>query len=211
MLNVQPNFTTSAYKPVFRGEKDFLTEDAVNEEKDFYARQIDGFNEIIDDEYMPSGMKKAAKVLRIISEGILEGWAVAWGAKKGLNFLKSSSVKTINSNTYKKAAEILQPTRDYAAKILKNVKKYAVKKLGLLKKSKFAKSNFSQYVVKQYNKLKTVAEPYITKIKEKTTNITYEKATNATATVLGVGSGATGAINAAIRENTPEQEYYEAV
>ena len=211
MIKVQPNFISkSAYKPAFRAQEEYFTQDKFDEEKDFYEQQIEGFNDIIDDKYVPSGIKKAAKVLRIISEGILEGWAVAWGAKKGINFLKSSGAKAINSNFYKKSAEILNPAKEGLAKVFANFKEFAVAKLAKLGETKFGQSEFTKFIKKQYDNIKVVLKPIRDKVLEKTGKITFEKATNIAAATLGVGSGTAGAVNAALRENQANQDICEA-
>ncbi len=224
MLSIQPNFTIQkkSFKPVFRGEKEhesFWTEDRYNEEKDFYEKQIDGFNDILNEEYMPNSLKKAAKVLRIISEGILEGWAVAWGAKKGLNFMKNTTTRTLNSKNYARAKEILSPAKEGLVKVGNNLKEFGAEKLKALSEKEFVQKmtnpiknffenkEFGKYIAKQYNSLKEGLGTFKGKIKEQINKITFEKATNITAATLGVGSGTMGAINSAIEENN---EYIEA-
>lgn len=212
MLKIQPNLTVkTAFKPSFRSnDEEFLTQERFDEEKDFYEKQIDGFDEIIDDKYIPSGMKKAAKVLRIISEGILEGWAVAWGAKKGINFLKHSGTKTLNSNTYKKVAEIMSPAKDGVLKVMSNLKEFAAKELAKLGETKFGQSKFAKFAKDQYANIKVVCSNIKDKVLEKTGKITFKKARNIASATLGVGSGVAGTLNAALRENQAEEEYNEA-
>ena len=80
MLTIQPNFTRNT---AFRGEKAFVDQETYEAKKKYYKDKQREFNEILDDENIPEGMKKGAKVCKVASEGILEGWAVAWGASKG--------------------------------------------------------------------------------------------------------------------------------
>ncbi len=213
MLTIQPKFTAgNAFRPSFRAEDaDFLTEDNYNEERDFFEKQIDGFDDIINDEYMPEKMKKGVKFLRIISEGILEGWAVAWGAKKGINFLRKTGTKTLNSKTYTKAKEILTPAKEGLAKARQNIKKYIGEKLQKIGETQFGQkvknSKFGKFIKNAFENISAKISAAKTKIQEKTNKITFEQATNATATTLGVGSGTAGAINSAIEAN--EKEYYE--
>ena len=93
MLTIQPNVVNySNRKPVhFRGGEDGasgsildseITEDLYNQKSNFYKSQIREFDKSINDEHTPDFMKKVLKTFRIISEALLEGWAVAWGCQQ---------------------------------------------------------------------------------------------------------------------------------
>lgn len=220
MLTVQPKFTNqSSYKTSFKGEADFINEDKYNEKKAYYQNQKIEFDNIINDEYVPEGMKKGAKVFKVASEGILEGWAVAWGATKGGKFLKAGFVKAANSKFAKWASNMLSPIGKGIKKSANNIKTSFVKGLENIKTSKFVK-NTSKKITKAEENLnktalgkglvtviKTIGKGFkavgklISNIGKKIAkfckNITYDKASKATASTLGVGSGIAGAYSAA--------------
>lgn len=223
MLTVQPKFTNqSSYKTSFKGDSDFINESKYNEKKSYYENQKSEFDKIINDEYVPEGMKKGAKVFKIASEGILEGWAVTWAATKGGKFLKSGYLKAANSKFVKWATEMLKPLGKGLKKSSKNIKTSLLNGLEKIKTSKpvtkttsflnkaeetLNKTKLGQVVVatiKGIGKaLKTVGKAISSiahKIAEPFKKVTYDKAAKATASTLGVGSGIAGAYSAARKE-----------
>lgn len=224
MLTVQPKFTNqSSYKTSFKGESDLINEEKYNEKKSYYQNQKMEFDKIINDEYVPEGMKKGAKVFKVASEGILEGWAVTWAATKGGKCLKSGYLKAANSKFAKWATEMLKPLGKGLKKSSKNIKTSLLKGLENIKTSKLVTktTNFFSKAEETLNKTKlgqvvvaTIkgigkafkavgkAISYIAhKIAEPFKKVTYDKATKATASTLGVGSGIAGAYSAARKES----------
>ncbi|MBE7712672.1 MAG: hypothetical protein E7Z87_02900 [Cyanobacteria bacterium SIG26] len=221
MLTVQPNFTTKyVQKPLaFKGEGTLeLTEENYNQKKDYYQKQIQDLNDVIQDEKAPSALKKFAKVAKVISEGVLEGWAVAWGAKKGGDVIKGSTLKALNSNFVKGAKTYAKPlithTKKYGAqvfeyigklftkikdtkfgqKVIENFDKFANTKTGakIVEGLKIVANGFKavgKFIAKHFNK---VAD----KFKGKSVETNYDRIAKTTATTLGVGAGATSAYNA---------------
>ena len=217
MLTIQPRFTQQASRTVqFRGNEEYLNEETYNQKKSYYQRQKEGFEEILNDENVPAEMKKGAKVFKIASEGILEGWAVTWAATKGGNILKSSFIKAANSKFAKWAAEMLSPVgkglKTSAQKLMESLSN----KTTNIKQSKFVnkllenlnKTKAGQFVL---NAAKTVGKGLKTaltfvknlgqKIISPLKDLTYDKAAKATARTLGVGSGLAGAYSAARTPN----------
>lgn len=223
MLTVQPKFTNqSSYKTAFRGDNNFITEDKYNEKKDYYENQKLEFDKIINDEYVPESMKKGAKAFKVISEGVLEGWAVAWGATTGGKFLKSGFTKLINSKSAKWAEKMFSPISQGIKKSSKNFKTSFTKGVENIKTSKFvtnvsaklAKAEESlnkttlgkalvtgiKYIGKAFETVGKFISKIGSKIKDFANKMTYEKASKATASTLGVGSGVAGAYSAAREE-----------
>lgn len=220
MLTVQPNFTTKyVQKPVnFKGGSTYeLTEDLYNQKSDFYKQQIRDLDEVIDNEKTPSALKKFAKTAKVVSEAVLEGWAVAWGAKKGANILKGTAAKGLNSNFTKniqkfvtKAQEFIK-TKNFGAKIfttiLNGIEKIKTSKIGQKIAGaidSFANTKAGKAIAKGFkvigSGIKTAYE-FIAKqfgkikntVKGKSFDEVYEKTSKTAATTLGVGAGATSA------------------
>lgn len=223
MLTIQPRFTNqSSYNTSFKGDNDFITEDKYNEKKNYYGNQKLEFDKIINDEYVPEGMKKGAKAFKVISEGVLEGWAVAWGATTGGKFLKTGLLKAYNSKFAKWASKMLSPISQGIKKSSKNFKTSFSKGIENIKTSKFVKNISAKltkaeeslnkttlgkalvtgikYIGKAFKAVGKVISMIGSKIKAFTKNMTYEKASKATASTLGVGSGVAGAYSAAREE-----------
>ena len=223
MLTVQPKFTNqSSYKTSFKGDSDFINESKYNEKKSYYENKKSEFDKIINDEYVPEGMKKGAKVFKIASEGILEGWAVTWAAAKGGKFLKAGYLKAASSKFTKRATEMLKPLGKGLKKSSRNIKISLLNGLDKIKTSKLLtkttsffnkaeetlnKTKLGQVVVatvKGIGKaLKAVGKAISSithKIAEPFKKVTYDKAAKATASTLGVGSGIAGAYSAARKE-----------
>lgn len=221
MLTVQPNFTTKyAQKPIaFKGQEGSydLTEDLYNEKSDFYKRQIRDLDEVIENDKTPSTLKRFAKGAKVVSEAVLEGWAVAWGAKKGANILKGTAAKGINSKfskniqTFATKAQDFIKSKKYVGKIntaiVDGIKKVRNSKVGqtiINTFNKFADTKVGGAIVKGLkivgnairSAYKFVAKQFV-KVKDatkgKSFDEVYEKTSKAAATTLGVGAGTTSA------------------
>lgn len=236
MLTIQPNVVNySNRKPVhFRGGEDGasgsildgeITEDLYNQKSNFYKSQIREFDKSINDEHTPDFMKKVLKTFRIISEALLEGWAVAWGASKGSKVIKSSVVKGVENAAGKQAQEVLTPFGKKLEKgfkkvgevVSKGIEKIKTSSFGIAFSEKLAKltekmnqNSVGKYIVKGFeyigNGIKAVVN-FITKpFKGAKVSEVYDKATKATSTTLGVGAGAAGAYNATAKVNDKENQ-----
>lgn len=213
MLTIQPNFRNTA----FRGETALIDKKTYEEKQKYYTQQKREFEEIINDEHVPEPMKKGAKVFKVASEGILEGWAVAWGASKGANMMKSGMVKASASQSAKWIKNILKPVGKALVKLGENISKFASENIDKLAKSEFVQkldgNKFGHYVVegcKRLGKLLKSANEGIKNLWTKTVGkgdgSTYDKAANAVSKTLGVGAGLGGAYNAARNPNKTEQK-----
>lgn len=229
MLTIQPNITHSSKVRAlpFKGENKTVTperEDAFYQDKtQFYENQIKDLDKSLNDEKTPDAFKKIIKGFKIISEGLLEGWAVAWGASKGSRVVKSSVVKTIEKEGSKVAQEVLTPfgshLKNIGAKFFGGIASGAK----YVKNSKFAQTigeKFSKivekietnkvgkYIVDAFRKVGNfISDKIITPLKGIKAGEMYDKAAKATSTTLGVGAGAAGAYNASGRaENVKSQK-----
>lgn len=236
MLTIQPNVVNYSNKrPIhFRGEENGvagslldgdITEDLYNEKSNFYKSQIREFDKSINDEHTPDFMKKVLKGFRIISEALLEGWAVAWGASKGSKVIKSSVVKNVEEVAGKHAQEVLTPFGEKLSKgfkkvgevVSKGVEKLKTSSFGVAFSEKLAKitekmnqNSVGKYIVKGFEYIgkgiKAVVN-FITKpFKGAKASEVYDKATKATSTTLGVGAGAAGAYNATTKVNEKDNQ-----
>lgn len=221
MLKVQPTniMHSSSRTPSFKGGDIGIDEQTYNEKKNYYTKQNREFDEILQDQYVPEGMKKGVKVFKIVSEGILEGWAVAWAASKGAKFAKSGINKIFNSKTLETFAKITKPLRKGIADTGENVKTHIVKLGTKIKNSEFV-TNLSEKaanitekmqnnsvgkftlkigsgIKKCFQALKNTITTVAQKVADSFKKITFEKATKGSAATLGVGAGLAGAYNAA--------------
>lgn len=233
MLTIQPKISNYQHQPTkalsFKGEQN--PDAAYFEEKiDFYENQIKEYDEAIEDKYTPKPLKKIMKGFRIISEALLEGWAVAWGASKGSKLLKSSIVNTANSKAIHKADGVIKPIIQGVKQSIKNIAKYIANGFTSLKNSKAMKSvseffsktaenlnknKFGKGVVKCFEAIGSGFKYLGKKISKGWNNIvdacsgknaeaTYDKVTKGTSKVFGVGAGIAGGYNAAT--NADERE-----
>lgn len=213
MLTIQPNFRNTS----FRGESALIDKATYEEKQRYYTQQKREFEEIINDEHIPETMKKGAKVFKVASEGILEGWAVAWGASKGADMMKTGMVKASASRTAKWAKNILKPVGKMLVKAGENISKFVSENIDKLAKSEFVQkldgNKFGHYIVEAFKglgKLLKYANEGLknlwTKVAGKSDGSTYDKAANAVSKTLGVGAGLGGAYNAARAPKKAEQK-----
>lgn len=221
MLTIQPNFTTKyVQKPTaFKGHEGAydLTEDLYNEKSDFYKKQIKDLDEVIENDKTPSTLKKFAKGAKVVSEAVLEGWAVAWGAKKGANILKGTAAKGLNSKFAKNIQDFATKAQDFIktkgigtklhTAIVKGIEKFKTSKIGqniINTFNRFADTKVGGAIIKGFkvigNAFKTaygfVAKQFSkvkTAMSGKSFDEVYEKTSKAAATTLGVGAGTTSA------------------
>ncbi|MBD5402643.1 hypothetical protein HDR58_07585 [bacterium] len=221
MLTIQPNFTQySAKNTTFRGVAT-LDEKTYNEQRAFYERQKQEFEDLINDDHIPESGKKIMNLFKIVSEGVLEGWAVLWGATKGAKAIKSFAGKIANGKAAKWATEVLKPitkgVSDTGSKIAESVKNkitdiQASKTMTTISDkfteiiSKIDDNKIGHSILETFRYVNKKLNPFnkdtLKKITEPLKNTTYDGVAKATATTLGVGSGLAGAYNAARKVET---------
>lgn len=211
MLTIQPNFTRGT---AFKGEG-LIDQETYEEKRRFYEDQKEGYDRIINDENIPEGMKKGAKVFRVASEGILEGWAVAWGASHGSKMLKSGFTKFIASDFYKGLKMAAGSIGKIFKKAAGTIADKSAETMQKIKTSEFIQNmdqnKFGHYVIEG---LRFVRDCFNFAV-EKTENlykryvkgISYEKASGTVSKTLGVGAGLGGAYNAARGGNRPADAF----
>ena len=230
MLTIQPKFTqyTQQRNNVSFKSSDVagIPDDSFYQDKTrYYEDQIKEFDTLIEDEHTPTAFKKVLKGFRVVSEGLLEGCAVAWGASKGAKVIKSAAVKGAGSNFAKKAGEIFGPIaagfKSTGSKIWKGIGA----KITDIKASKFMtnlsekfgkvvekmrNSKVGKYIVQGFElvgkALKWIGGKIAAgfkflkgKVKNMNGSEVYDKAANITSKTLGAGAGVAGAYNAATR------------
>lgn len=222
MLSIQPKVTDYSGKRqlYFRGEALTPTLDAADwntkyeYKTNFYESQIKEFDKSINDKQTPDMMKKILKGFKVVSEALLEGWAVTWGATKGARVIKSAVV-TSNGKIGKEAQEILTPF----GKGLKNFGQELTEYVQNIKTSEFWIScteymtkltekmnndSVGKYLVKCMNSIGKGFKFLFKPFKGADASEIYDKASKATATTLGVGAGAAGAYNAIMLQDNKE-------
>jgi len=207
MLTIQPNFTQRASQRLaFKGENDFITDEKYNEKKAYYQNQVQEFDTLIKDDYIPDKLKKPLKYGKILAGSLLEGWAVFWAANKGAGFIKNSFIKSANSKLANEIGDIAKPAKKGIKDAGKKLADSISKKFGHIKDSKFM-TNLAEKIDKLDKTrvghvlvagVKAVGH-FIAKVAKAVVSpfkkITYDKTAHAASTTLGVGCGVAGAYN----------------
>lgn len=222
MLTVQPKFSSyavpkeisfkSGIDDDFSGPK---SEDFYKEKVNYYKRKAAEFADMSNDTSNPDFLKKMMKGFGIISEALLEGWAVAWGTSKGAKILKSSIVSGYNSKFVKSAKKVLKPlnngfkaSKDKLNEVIKETANSKTARKFKIFVHKMSKNPVGKYIVAGFayaeKALKYVwgliTDNYgkLTELlKGKSRGEIYDKATKVASSTLGVGAGVAGAYNAA--------------
>ncbi len=244
MLSIQPSITNQTIRkaPVFKGDtsSNTIDEHLYESKRDYYEGQKNEFESILNDERTVKPLKDIARVFKVISEILFEGWAVAWGASKGAKFVKSSVVGGINSNVGKGIKNVLKPLGKGIVAAGEKIAQYAQATVKYVKATptyaKFQK-NAAEIIEKMdnnkygkialkalntiYNGVEEVAgwvvkpfKKFAASLKNTSFDAAYDKAAKATSTTLGVGAGATCGYNEVMhpeRANVNEQEETEKV
>lgn len=230
MLTIQPKITQYSQQRnnvSFKSREDGgIPDDSFYKEKQaYYEDQIREFDTLIEDEYTPNAFKKVLKGFRVVSEGLLEGCAVAWGASKGAKVIKSAAVKGASHKFTKKAIDVLKPIaegfRTTGSKIIKALGEKAAD----FKTSKFAtgiaekfskivdnmnKNKVGKFIVNTFETIgkafKWVGKQFTKgfdnlkgKVKDLKGSEVYDATANVASKTLGAGAGVAGAYNAATR------------
>lgn len=225
MLSIQPNFTNQAVRrvPVFKGENgiDTADEKRLESKRDFYESQKKEFEELAEQEGTPKTLKAILDVFKTISTVLFEGFAVAWGAKKGANFVKSSVISGAESSAAKGTKEVLKPIAKGFVDAGKKLFGFVDKTVSKVKTSNaFTKmSDFIQNVVQKmeakpagkvvlnvlrkigsgikavFNFIATPFRKLANNIKGTSLSEAYDKTAKAASTTMGVGAGVASGYN----------------
>ncbi len=227
MLTIQPKFTSySQNNLTFKSSGLATLNDSEYENKvKYYENQSREFDNLIEDKHTPDAFKKLLTGSKIVSEALLEGWAVAWGASKGAKVMKNSFMKGANTKFAKRIGELAQPAIKWIKNGASSVWKATVKIANDIKASDFAtnmskrvstlrdtlsNNKFGKYIVSAFDqigkglkwaktKLATSFDNIVTSAKNLKGDEVYDKVANITSKTLGVGAGAAGAYNAATK------------
>ena len=220
MLTIQPNFTNQSYRkvPAFKAAQDNSTpEDEIYESKtNYYESKKQEFENLANKAETPKSLKDIANVFKIVSTMFLEGWAVAWGTRKGANFVKSSVVEGASSDVAKGTKNILKPIgkgfvaagkkiAEYAAEGIKYIKgtslyikankgiESIVEKMNTNKVGRFVLNvlgKISNGVKAAFNLAAKPFKKVAEKVKTTSFDEAYDKTAKAASSTLGVGAGA---------------------
>lgn len=224
MLTIQPNFTTA--KPVKKiafksNEDDAATEtyavingrsEAENRfyqmKVSHYEKQVEDFDKALQDKDTPTLLKRAIKVFKVASEALLEGWAVAWGAKKGAKVIKNPMVNSkFAKGTGKVFKTIGKGLGKVAAGFSEGYTKFKATKF--MTENSFGKilSKGLGYIEKAFTFIGEKISKLTAPLKGEKAGAVYDKAADVTSKTFGVGAGAAGAYNAATEgKQTPKTE-----
>ena len=215
MLTIQPVSVNQVYsrKPAFKG----YDNDAIKDDKKFMEDQVRELDEIINDSYVPEGIKKPFKFFRVLGTAALEGIAVFGSVVMLAGQAKKIGARINKSKVTQKVAKPL------GSKILSGLQ-YIASKIGA--GVKFLKgTKLGQKAVKQYRKFaqtkvgkaiigftKAAYRKSADFIKNMLKKLDGDKVTKGTAATLGVGSGISGAYEEAVKNDeakTSEEEFLE--
>jgi hypothetical protein len=224
MLTIQPKFThLSNSRPIaFRSEGSVdneVDEGSLKTKADFYERKVREFDETLGDTKAPKTLKTMAKVFKVVSEALFEGWLVAWGATKGSNVVKSAILSGMNGKTASRAKNLVKPVGKYFNKAVTFVGEKFAKIQNSEKVLKFVdkansiidrldKNTVGHYVVQGakiigkgvkavFDFVSGLVKKAKNPVKDMSAGQIYDKVTKVTSTTLGVGAGVAGAYNSA--------------
>ena len=184
MLTIQPNFTNYRTKVSFG-----MDMDEVEENKNFYRDSVEQIDEFLSSDYVPEGVKKPFKFFRVIGNAAFQGLAV-FGSMLGIaNFFKKGKAKV---DSYK----FVQNAKTRVDNL--NLGKKLDNLIASVKKTKYYQDFRANSVGSKIIKGVKTAKEYASKPFQ---NVNYDKATKATAAVLGTGSGLAGGYEEYIKEN----------
>lgn len=214
MLTISPISANKLAKvPSFKAYDDDKA--SYEAERRFYEQQSQELNQVIEDENIPEGLKKPFKVARVITNGVIDGLAVGWATATGAKTCQKAVNSKIAKNIFKyvkEAIKTIKPLTGLALKGLEKIKGYAVKGLNILKNNKFGQkltslsdkltnNSFTKKIINFTENISKKVVEIVKKVIKPIKNMTFEKATNITATTLGTGSGIAGAYVAAKEAN----------
>jgi hypothetical protein len=160
-------------------------------------------------------VKKPFKVARVITNGVIDGLAVGWATATGAKTCQKAVNSKMAKNIFKyvkEAIKTMKPLTGLALKGLEKIKGYAVKGLNILKNNKYGQkltslsdkltnNSFTKKIINFTENISKKVVEIVKKVIKPIKNMTFEKATNITATTLGTGSGIAGAYVAAKEAN----------
>ena len=210
MLTIQPVSANQIYskRPVFKGH-----DDSIEQDRKFLQDQLRDLDQVINDDVIPEKIKKPFKFFRVLGAAALEGVAVFGSVMALVGMAKRTGAKINNSEFSKKASEAAKPVGKMFAKGYEFLVSKAKAGFELFKKTKlgqktakyyhkFAASKIGKAIIGFTKQAYTKASEFV---KNMFSKVDGDKATKATATTLGVGSGISGAYEEAVK-NSEEQE-----
>ena len=223
MLTIQPKIQVANHQKLsFKGVDNLENDRAFYEEKqDYFEQQARDFEELENDRHTPKALKPVMKGLKILSEAVVEGFAVLWATKKGASFIKSGATKLASSKFTTGSKKVLKPLKtgfkDFANSLFKTISEKMEKlsnnetvknittKFDKLYK-RFSESAIGKPIVKVAKSIISFGQKTFEKVsklfggkgEKVSAEKVYDKTVNAVANVAGVGSGVAGAYAAAV-------------
>ena len=196
MLTVQPvSMNTYHQKVSFqRNERQSFEDD-----RDFLEQQKREIEGLIDDNRLPSGMRKFLKGANVITDALIAGFTVACATIASATCGKNTFNKLSKNKMVQSTISNFKPITKYlddGAKALKHYAAGAIRKL-------FGKEQGQKIVDTSKIMIKNVKD-FFGKLNPFKSEEVFDKAIAKTATGLGVGAGAASAYAKAV--DTSEQE-----
>lgn len=196
MLAVQPvSMNTNFQKVSFqRNERQ-----AFEEDRDFLEQQKHEIEGLIEDDRLPSGMKKFLKVANVVTDALIAGFTVACATIASATCGKNTYNKFIKNKTVQNTIKAFKPMGESVRKNFGALKHYSAdlarKLLGKEKGQKVV--DFAKGAIDKTAKFLDKMNPFTTVDK-------FDKATAKTATGLGVGAGMASAYAKAVEKSEQE-------
>ena len=220
MLGISPvSYNSHSKAPSFGYNKQDVDKDI-----NFYKEQVEELDQFINENYIPDKMKKPFKFFRTIANGAIDGLAVFGSTLMLAGFIKKSGAK-IGANKYFKQTvtgsksvmnKIADGFKFVGGKIAEGLNKGFDAIVGSSLYEKVANTKLGRKIkgdaafliakgldMKDAGVLKS--QEIMKKVAEPIKNINTDKAVKGTATVLGIGSGITGAYETTIRDDVKDE------
>lgn len=184
MLGISPiSYNSKSHAPSFGYSKADVDNDI-----NFYKEQVDELDKFLNENIIPEKMKKPFKFFRVIANGAIDGLAVFGSTLMLASFIKKSGTR-INSNKYvKDAMETAKPYLEKIPAAFTYIGKQVSNGLSALTEHDLISAKTEEKIRKTVKPLTDV-------------HVDSDKAVKSTATVLGIGSGITGAYETTMRDD----------
>jgi len=216
MLAIQPVSTNNYNKPAkvnFKGWEDDISQGRQTIEDGQRA-----LNEILNDQQVPDKLKKPVKFFKVLTNAALEGLAVFGSVMILGDFLKKGKGNKVVQQAVGKAKPVVDKALSFAEKLgelfkkgVEKAKETSIGKRIEAKLNEFFSTKKGKRILDHARKFKRQLSKVLEKVLAPIKNMNGDKATKGVATVLGIGSGATGAYEATMTPEERDPEMFDEV
>ena len=196
MLTVQP-VSMNAYQQKVSFQRN--DKQSFEEDRDFLEQQKREIEGLIDDNRLPSGMKKFLKAANVVTDALIAGFTVACATIASATCGKNTYARLAKNNVVQNTISGFKPMEDVAGKGLKILKHKAAD----LVRKLFGNEKGQKIVDTVKTVIKSVKN-FFKKLNPFESTEKFDKATAKTATGLGIGAGAANAYAKAVERSEQE-------